>query len=115
MNDCPEQSFSDFIRQMIAENRRKVAFGSMHENISSTGTDLILRQRHGQLRIHDGKPAAVEIRIDTAFGRRFLGVIGQNSGIAGFTAGRGNRQYCTDRQTLRYLRAAPEIPDIMFR
>ena len=114
-DDVPKQTLRDLIGQMVAQDRREIALGAMHEDVRHPGADLIPGQGHGQLRIHDGKFAAVEVRPKPALCGRVDPVVGQHRGIAGLAARGGNGEDGAHGQAFCQLGAGPEIPDVMLR
>ena len=65
------------VSKVVALGVGHVALQGVHDNIGSATGNLIRRQGIGQLRIHDGKARAVQIRVGTTLLADF--VIGQHS------------------------------------
>ena len=83
----------------------------MHHDIGGTGCRLIGRQREGALGIQDGKLAAAQVAVESAF--VLILIAGDHARITHLAASCGNRQHGTEGQTgFRCNTFSPEIPRV---
>ena len=105
-----EQRLRDGVGQFVVQ-RIEIPVQRVHHDVGDAAGHLIHRQRIGQLRVHDGKFGAVQIRGQAALAPG--GKVGQHGGIAGLAARRGNREDDAHRQRRgRNALAAPVFPDV---
>ena len=76
VHDHAHEALADAVRYVHVRAVPKIAFHGVHEDIHAAAGRLKGRQRHGQLRIHDGKGRTGHICLEAAFEAVFL--VGHN-------------------------------------
>ena len=109
-----QHTLGDLISEGIVGDGSKVAVQGVHHHIHHAAGNLIGRQGVGELRVHHRKARPEELAAQSPL---LQGVIpGENSGVAGFAAGRRDGKHSAYRQgTLHRLLAQPEIPQVGLR
>ena len=110
---CPEKALCQGIRNFHVSAIGEVSLHRMHHDIGASAGCLIIRQRHGQFRIHDCKFRAAEIAAVSAFHKSLF--FGNHRGIAHLASRCRNRKNNSYRKTAFSLSLiVVEIPDISF-
>ena len=108
LNDRTKETFRDLICQFTLDPGDEIAFHSMHHDIRDACKEIIIRDSRKKFGIHNGEPAAVQIRTESLLFTVLL--IRQDRVRGHFRTGCRDSQYAGDRK--RFCDLDLLIPDI---
>ncbi len=106
-----QQALGDGIGDLHVAAVGEVALHGVHHDVGASAGGLVVRQRHGELRVHDGEFGPGEVAAVTALDLALL--FGDHGGVAHLAARGGEGQYHAQGQAGRGLAlVVVEVPDV---